>query len=403
MLEGFAPIFQRDEAMARVAALSLTVFLLFGCSASSIARSWYVDLQSGGDFTDIQPAVDAASEGDTIRIGPGRFDTLRPCVAPAWTEDVVVAVTKNDLTFIGSGIGVTIIGTASSFAPYGENPKCFCAIEPLDCTIQDMTIENVERGIYWSFGSLTVSNCEFNGAVQSYRGLGVWCNSLLVRDCDFNLSNGASGIGLYANSTDISVLDSRFRGNSAGTGVVVVGATGVSIANCSITDIVAGMQFEQGSSAVVSNCYLENASVAGIAILDNSNVEIMESELQNSTRGLYLGTAATVVGVSTEITGSTYQAIWLTGNSVLNLKNCHILPASGLAVQCASYPGPQIVQDLTANYWGTTDPEAIAELIWDGNDDPSLMTTVDFLPLADGPVAEEPTSWGDLKAMFRGR
>ena len=59
------------------------------------------------------------------------------------------------------------------------------------------------------------------------------------------------------------------------------------------------------------------------------------------------------------------------------------------------------VQDFTNNYWGTTDPDSIAALIWDSNDDPEIHSTVLFEPFAGGPVSTEEKSFGSIKAMFR--
>ena len=38
------------------------------------ARTWYVEQDGSGDFTVIQDAVDAAGDGDTVAIGPGRYE-----------------------------------------------------------------------------------------------------------------------------------------------------------------------------------------------------------------------------------------------------------------------------------------------------------------------------------------
>jgi hypothetical protein len=57
------------------------------------------------------------------------------------------------------------------------------------------------------------------------------------------------------------------------------------------------------------------------------------------------------------------------------------------------------------NWWGTTDPVAIAASIWDRSDNPEICVMVDFDPwcLVPGcePTSVEESSWGALKALFR--
>lgn len=120
------------------------------CAVSCAAASTITVSKDGtGDYFDIQPAVDAAAAGDTIRIGPGRFDTFHSITAPAWTEDTIVGVLKDNLTLIGSGQDVTLLGPDSFFGPSGRHPMAICSFGGFSCRLSDMTIENMETGIYW--------------------------------------------------------------------------------------------------------------------------------------------------------------------------------------------------------------------------------------------------------------
>jgi hypothetical protein len=57
---------------------------------------------------------------------------------------------------------------------------------------------------------------------------------------------------------------------------------------------------------------------------------------------------------------------------------------------------------MTNNYWGTVDVDEISEYIIDGNDPPYIVNFfVDFLPLADGPVATEAITLDGVKALYR--
>ena len=62
-----------------------------------------------------------------------------------------------------------------------------------------------------------------------------------------------------------------------------------------------------------------------------------------------------------------------------------------------------MTDDLTNNYWGTTDSAQIQQWIFDINDDPSVQATVLYDPSASDalPVEDGKKSLGGLKAMFR--
>ena len=42
--------------------------------AVGVASSWLVMQDGTGDYTDIQAAVDGCAVGDTVLVGPGRYD-----------------------------------------------------------------------------------------------------------------------------------------------------------------------------------------------------------------------------------------------------------------------------------------------------------------------------------------
>ncbi len=83
----------------------------------------------------------------------------------------------------------------------------------------------------------------------------------------------------------------------------------------------------------------------------------------------------------------------------------HFLRASDTAWWVSTgdyYPltEPRII-NLENNYWGTTDTALIDQWIYDGNDNENVDVFIDYLPLADGPVQTESTTWGAVKTLFR--
>ncbi len=382
------------------AAIVLSALICF-LPHSVLASTWQVEKDGSGDFVEIQHAIDAAAAGDTIRIGPGRFDTFHPFTAPGWTEEVIVGVTKDNLTFIGSGKDVTIVGTSAPYGAPGEDPKCFCSIGSFDARIQDLTIENVEEGIYWWEGNLVVQGCVIRGNSNTYIGMGPVFNSLQVLGCDFELLNqGSLGISTHPPSGNISVHNCHFSG--VGTGLISNDTSGVELTSCIFEDLGVGAQFDWGTTGTISDCKFFDNFVLGIQFLNNSIAEINDTYFSRAELGLAIGAGSVVTGTRVVLENSIDTSIILWSQVYVNLTQSHILPSStGRAIWSTGFPYEHINQDMQGNFWGTDDPDSIAAMIWDSNDDPSLHFTVLFEPFAGGPVPTEKKSFGSVKAMFR--
>jgi len=369
---------------------------------SARPATWNVEQDGSGDFFGIQPAVDAAAAGDTILIGPGRFDAFHPFTAPAWTEEVIVGVTKDNLTFIGSGKDLTKIGTSSPYGDIRDNPKSFCSIEPYDCEIRDLTIENVENGIYWWDGNLIVKNCVIRNSRNTDIGIGFMFNSLEVLECDFELNGGSLGISTHAPSGNILVFNCSFSGDGNGTGIIANGTNGLNVGNCVFEGLGVGAQFDYGTTGTLSYCQLFDSSVIGIQLSYNSYVEIQDVLLSGSNEGLRIGSGSDLIGSRVVIENSIDSSILLISQAQVNLTESHILPSAlGRAVWAYGFLYEHVTQDFRGNYWGTSDPVAIAAMIQDSNDDLSIHATVLFEPYAGGPVPTEKKSFGSVKAIFR--
>ena len=80
--------------MALLAILAVAVF----SPVETSATTWHVEKDGSGDYAVIQDAIDAAAAGDTIRIGPGRFEDYSVYSYPGGDCDIVV--------FFNCGCGV---------------------------------------------------------------------------------------------------------------------------------------------------------------------------------------------------------------------------------------------------------------------------------------------------------
>lgn len=360
------------------------------------ARTWRVELDGSGDFRDIQPAVEAASPGDTIRIGPGRYQTLHPIVAPAWTEETIVAVTKDNLTFIGAGADLTILGKTSYYAPEGQDPKGICSVDSYDVSISSLTIENMKQGIYWWQGTIAVDNCTFRGFANA---IGCWVSAGSIEDCHFEISN--NGKALAPDLTDaLSVTRCSFIGYGQGF-VTGASAHNIDFVDCEFRDNRTAMVYDRWSTGTIQNTTITGSIFAGLMVTYNSQVDLAGVNIDGGEYGLIIMDGSVVNGSNVVLQGTSVAALNVASESRVTLNNSHVLPYSGVGVRTYAYFGSPVVLDLTGNYWGTTDTNSIDSMILDVNDNPSVHCTVLYEPFANGQVPTETTTWGDLKSLFR--
>ena len=128
------------------------LFLYLGLVVCGVASGTvlFVEKDGSAEYQTIQGAVDAAASGDTIRVGPGRYDDGQVVETQGWTGFVRVLIEKPDLTIIGSGAEQTIIGPEEIYdfeqgeqvgveaSPYFNNQKL---------TINNLGFEGLRNGV----------------------------------------------------------------------------------------------------------------------------------------------------------------------------------------------------------------------------------------------------------------
>jgi len=358
-----------------------------------------VEKDGSGDFTIIQHAVDAAAEGDTIKIGPGRYEDFFDFEAPAWTEPAVIGVTKNNLTFIGAGKELTFVGPSQLFNPPGMSPMAVICIENYFGKFQGLSFENVNTGIYWACGRVEVSGCSFLG---SEHGMIVFNEGgVLIENSGFEMTHGMdNGVISFFPCRDLTVFNCRFGGS--GKAISLNGTVNASVNSCEFSSERAGVGIKGGSRGIMSNCQFSNNVGLGVWVSNNSFLQLNNNQIYGSFSALYLETNSHVAGAENEFEGGAdVSTIYASYGSSVTLHDCHIYRTGDYAFKTEYFAGPFVEQDMIGNYWGTTDPDLVAGWIWDQNDDPANFSIVNFLPMANGPVPTENTSWGSVKAMFR--
>jgi len=381
----------------RKSVLLCLIFLL--CTVSAEAATWRVEKDGSGDFTVIQHAVDAAIDGDTILIGPGRFDDFEPYNSGHWIEDIVVVIRyKNNLTLIGSTDGETIIGPKEYYDPYGENPQVIMGSHSSNIKFENLKVENCDFGIIWNSGSLSVSNCTVS---HCYRGIySLTPDGTHVENSEF-FQQGGWSIGTNGECQDITIVDSSFHGY--GIGIGFNNTLNALVTSCTFEDLWTAVQYSQASSGIVTSCIGSNVENS-IYITTGSQVQLVDNFLEATIfSSLWVESGSYVFGTGNIFSGGSMElgTLFFSSQSTSGLFDNHILKGEGPAVTLNYYFYEHVEVDLSNNYWGTTDIETIEDWIFDGNDDSSIHGTVTFLPLADGPVSTESATLDKVKAMYR--
>ncbi len=371
-------------------------------SSFATARTWRVELDASADFTNIQPAVEASADGDTILIGAGRFDQTFLYHASGWSDQVVVGINNKDLTLIGSGQNVTIIGPAVKDALLWPGPIGIMVDLGCDISIAALTTENNRNGVYFWSDHLEMRNCSLR---NHDIGIITWgTDGTIVDYCQFDadeygIVGGSQGYGLSVTNCEFVGLSSKH--------ISLQGYEVVVIDNCQFYNASSAVQFDGSScEGTISNCVVHSGTGSHLVCISHATMNIYNNEMFGGLNHLAAVTG-TINGSGNVLNGPIRDGIdcaTVYGQmGTYNLHDNHIYRgAASYAFKLYDYVQPQMIElDLRNNWWGTTDPGTLASWVYDEHDDPSLNVHTMIEPFHEGPVPNENMSFGEIKAMFR--
>ncbi len=367
------------------------------------AATWRVERDGSGDYTTIQPAVDAAASGDTILIGPGHYLEYQHVQPLGWVNpnDVFVLCHVGGLTLIGSALQDVVIGPEALF-PDLPGPVGVVMEEGLEgkLRLEGLTLRNLYKGVWSKWNRLELVNCRLLNISDG----GLFTDApdgLLVEACHFDFAEVAPAISAFGPASDFVIRDSEFHL----TDISFQDNTDIVVENCRFQGGQGGIQFHR-SAGVVTNCELTDFNAFCVAAIGGSEVTITSCTLRgrmtewDGSRGLDVASSSHVFMEDCIVDGDGCS-ILLDASAFLTAHGCHIEKSSDWYIWSNYWRGPLTGMDLTGNYWGTTDPEVIAEGILDHNDNEDLGFFIQFEPFSSEPLAEENPSLDGFKAMFR--
>jgi parallel beta-helix repeat protein len=210
----------------------------------------------GGDYSNIQDAINQANEGYTIIIKNGIYSEI-------------IHVNKK-LTIIGENKFSTIIN------PTSQENKYSLKIEVPDVIIKNLSIINKASGLYST-------------------GIKIIAENSKIYNC--NIYDNPIGIAIFSNN---NIIDNCFFWNCKDEAIALIG-TKISkcdfniISNCTFYNNCDGIELQYSSNNTIDNCSIYNNSHSGIdAILSSNNGNIIKNcEIYNNkVNGIYLSSSS---------------------------------------------------------------------------------------------------------------
>jgi hypothetical protein len=321
------------------------ILLLVGALSAS-ARTWRVEKGSSGDFTVIQDALDAASPGDSVLVGPGRFEDFRLHTFQTGGQAMIVlSIETLDLTVLGTGKSLTFIGpTAHVTEVDGFNPGALLIEEAgAKSTVGRFTFENVEYPVtIRERGTLFDSHVNTTGiqfGLQITQG-----DSVVIRDSEFTNGNAIlTGSPLV---TGLQIRGCHFDGPQSDDFAIAIGngATDALLANCTITGYGAGLGTSLGSTAVAESCHFAGMEVGALDVSSGS-ITLRHCQIDGGMRYTMSAGQGRLEVYDSVIGGGTNATLPTTTDVII--RDSHLLNGGGLTVD---FRGPaSAVVDVRSN------------------------------------------------------
>jgi parallel beta-helix repeat protein len=185
--------------------ITKSVLMMDNCYAAG--NTIYVDDGGGADYTDIQDAIDAASDGDTIYVYSGTYDSIE-----------IQGSNIGKITLIGEDKDSTIIDGDDN----GHVVRAYDTLisgNKIEIHISDFTIKNAGGNGFDCISLSYAENCTIsnNKIINGDVGEGIQldhCNDITIKDNSISNCQG-SGIGLSIsidNTIDNNLIQSNQKG-----------------------------------------------------------------------------------------------------------------------------------------------------------------------------------------------
>ncbi len=288
----------------------------------SLAEIFYVP----DEFSTIQDAINAASNGDSVMVSPGFYPENINFEGKSITVSSLYSIENDSLL-----IGATIID-----AQENGSVATFANDENDESILQGFTLQN---------GSGNDEDPDGNGSYYTYGG-GVYCedSSPLIKDCIIqnNIANEGGGGGIFCYNASPVFVRCQINGNETddvGGGLYSRSESSPELYYCSFYDNTAefggGCYMRNESTPIMQNVIF-NANTAlnsggGITLKDDADLEAYEVHIINNDAeglggGIYINNADPefVYCLVADNSSSSGGGVYIRNNSIVELSNTTI-------------------------------------------------------------------------------
>lgn len=389
-------------------------FLVFAFlyGGPSFGRTLFVSQDGTSEYSVIYEAVYAAESGDTIRIAPGEYTEGVEVETPYWTELTWIHVLVADLTIIGAGGEASVVGPPEPWdlshgRPRGVEMGAYWGCQQF--SISGVGLRNMHMGIRDDGGMsrIDISECVFSGNRYS---VAAEPETLFISNSDFEYvkRDGTHLVGWDVGSATIShcVFSHIPDGVWPQDSISFNGDWGAEVTDC---------QFEGGAVAVsgagnmnvaMRNCVFNGQTMVGVASSEGCHYVLDDCHFSNHPEALWvLHPTSSWIVRNTVFSDVTNATIGFSEMCEGYFRNCALARGERYVVTNADGLTSRETYsffDMKNNFWGTDNPDSIQAWIYDGNDDPEIMTIIEWEPYLCGPVGREKETLGGIKALFKG-
>jgi hypothetical protein len=261
-----------------------------------------VDQSGGGDYVDIQSAVNAATNGDTVHVMPGTYTAAGTAVV--WMSDEIITIEG-----VGDAASIIIDGEDARYGFHVDSSDQFGTI------IRNMTItRGLDHGVRAYHSNPSIESCHITGCSGS-AVTAVGDAIVAMQDCEVSYNTSTNGPGLWNPGATVTADGCEFHHNEATAGSPLsssLGGSSMTLTNCVIhhnTGSTGGAVYSHFSTLVVDGCTLHHnqAGYMGAAIYAYGTgvAQVSNCDVSWNTATFGGGAVAARNEASLELTSST--------------------------------------------------------------------------------------------------